>query len=174
MADSYLMTVEKSLRQHLVNTLPSETTVGEDVFIGRERFGHGDPDTMISILQAPDLETMPDHAGTGNVRKENKLYFIQGWVYNRSPIYDDQDPSLSSHLLLAEVKKSLSMLMDMNSSFFLMKNYNSGGNGLVSDIIVASGLVRPPDAQISPDASYFWLPVKLGILENIKDPYALP
>jgi hypothetical protein len=71
---------------------------------------------------------------------------------------------------------ALAKINDSGSLFYGLKGYNNGNErrALISGINISGGTVRPPDQEVSPSASYFWLPVEVGLIENIAHPYRLP
>ena len=171
MADSVILAAEKALTTHLETYLtPAEGSsfdMTDRVFRGRVRFG-SEPIPMLSLIQAPEIDIETLGAGQGIKRSEGKLYNIQGWVED-----DVANPTDPAHALMAEVKKALSRIVDPDSEQYMLKNQNPSGRGMFSELDVSMGLVRPPEQGIS-DKAYFWLPVRIGFVEILSDPYALP
>jgi len=172
MADSYILTVEKAMADLIETTVttgngrPFDLT--ELVFRGRIRYGHNEPIPMVSIMQAPNIDIETVDVGKGRQRATDKTFLIQGWVAD-----DFDNPTDPAHELLAEVKRALGYILDMDSEHYMLQSYSNSGNGLVSNIGISSGLVRPPEASIS-DKAYFWLPVLVTLVEDLADPYAHP
>ncbi len=174
MSDSYILTVEKALSDIVERTVT--TANGRDfdltgvVYRGRQRYGHNEPCPMVSMLQAPNIDLDNDNVGTGTIRKSNKSYLIQGWADD-----DSVNPTDPAHALLAEVKRALSPILDMDHADYMLKSYNTDNSeiGLIEDINISTGLVRPPEMQVS-EKAYFWLPVIVTFVENISDPCQLP
>ena len=165
MADSYLLQVEKKL----TNLIASEVTTANGtpfdlanvVFRGRQRYGRSDPIPMVSILQAPNIDVQNENAGDGRMRQAEKTYLIQGWVVD-----DPVNPTDPAHELMAEVKRALAKVLDMDDTSYMLEGYLSSMN-------ISTGLVRPAETGIS-DNAYFWLPVVVTLTENLSDPYSLP
>lgn len=163
MADSYILTVEKALTDHIATKTAYQT------YRGRVRMGRNDPLPMIGLLQAADIDEVFQEAGQGLKRADAKVYLIQGWA-----IDDRDNPTDPAHELLANVKQALSELVVTESPNYMLKAYNvESGKPLIGDVKISTGLVRPPDMGIS-DTAYFWLPIRVTLLENIATPYALP
>lgn len=171
MEDSYILQVEKAITKHLQDNVAGGFDVSQSVFRGRDRISKGEPVPMISILQASDIDDTSNSVGDGDViRSDSKMYLIQGFCAKG----DIANPTDLIHGLLAECKKVLNSINDMDSPFYLLKSYNSVniGKGLVGGIEISSGLVRPPDQEISSTNAFFWLPVRLQLLEDLSNPYA--
>lgn len=163
MSDSYVLVVEKAICDHL------ESKLNLTVYRGRGRFGR-EPVPMVSLLQAAEVDESFSDAENAMRRKDDKLYLIQGWVSD-----DRENPTDPAHDLLAKTKQALSEIIDMDSPKYLLKGYNSNNNGrsLVGDLKISTGIVRPPEQGVS-DTAYFWLPIRVTLLENLADPYQLP
>lgn len=172
MADSYILTVEKALVGIIETTVTiangSPFDLTDLVFRGRLRYGHNEPVPMVSLMQAPNIDIETVDVGKGRQRTTDKTFLIQGWVAD-----DFNNPTDPAHELLAEVKQALGQIMDMDSEHYMLQSYSNTGNGLISNISISSGLVRPPEASIS-DKAYFWLPVLVTLIENLSDPYSHP
>lgn len=168
--DSYILTVEKALTDYLSAGIPD---IANSTHRGYDRLGKDIPDQVLSIIQASDIDDNSMSVGDSmSQRLDTKLYLIQGWV----KYADFFNPTDDAHGLLAEVKKLLNELNVMDSVHAGLKGYNTSGSGkqLISYINISSGLVRPPDQDVSSKHSYFWLPVQIGLLEEVADPYKLP
>lgn len=169
MADSYILAVEKALAKLIETTITPDNDRPFDltglVFRGRLRYGHNEPIPMVSILQAPNLDIETNDAGKGRQRTTEKTFLIQGWVAD-----DFDNPTDPAHELLAEVKYALGQILDMEGEHFMLQSYSNSGEGLISNIRISSGLVRPPEATIS-DKAYFWLPILVTLVEDLSNPY---
>ncbi|MDA3808274.1 MAG: hypothetical protein PF440_10255 [Thiomicrorhabdus sp.] len=172
MADSYILTVEKALTTHIETEVAGGLDLTGKVFRGRDRLGRDEPLPMVTLLQAAEIDESFFPVGDGAERNDWKVYLIQGFT-GRGPM---NTPTDSVHPLLAEVKRILAPINDFRSVHHGLKAYNISNptRGIIADIQISTGLVRPPDADLSPDSSYFWLPVRLNLVENLNDPYALP
>jgi len=169
--DSYILTIEKALSNLIeIGVTPPNSAIDltDRVFRGRVRYGHNEPTPMVSIMQAPNIDIETNEAGKGRIRTAMKTYLIQGWVED-----DFNNPTDPAHELLADVKKALSVILDMDSEHFMLQSYSSSGNGLISSMEMSTGLVRPPEASIS-DKAYFWLPLNVTVVEDLSKPYSHP
>jgi hypothetical protein len=170
--DSYILTVEKAICSLIADTVTTDNgrpfDLSQVVFRGRQRFGHGEPVPMVSVVQAPNIDIENNNAGKGRQRFSDKTFLIQGWVAD-----DPQNPTDPAHELMAEVKRALSYTLDMDDPNFMFRSYNPKGNDLISNINISTGLVRPPESGIS-DKAYFWLPLIVTLIEDLSDPYSTP
>jgi hypothetical protein len=131
-----------------------------NVFRGRTVFGDSDRVPLISILEYPRPDFKNIEAGYIGARKK-----VDDWdILLQGFVKDDKDnPTDPAHLLLADVKKCLSLVTKSTESAYLL-------GGLLTDIANDGGIVRPPD-----DLSYkahFYLRVVLKFVEREDDPYA--
>lgn len=160
MADSYRLQVLKAL-----TTLLEGITVGDGynntltgaVFRGRHRFGDSDPDTMLSILEAP-RPGGAGYAGSNEARNESWTLLIQGWCPD-----DKNNPSDPVYGLLDDVEKRLDRVIRITGGTGVAKypeHYMLGG--LITSFQVTQGVVRPPTENISA-RSFFYLPVQVGL-----------
>lgn len=176
MADSYILAVEKALTTHIEEQIQGYDLT-EAVWRGRVYFGgrgSNEPLPAVSLLQAPEVEPETIEAGRGATRMRQVLYFIQGWESIGENINTQTD---GAHNLMAAVKQTLAPIMQppsRNNDFYHLRSYNPSGADLIESLELGMGLVRPPDEEISPNAAYFWLPIRLGLVESPADPYALP
>lgn len=177
MADSYMLKVEKALCDHVeafvspAQDRPIDLT--DSVFRARAYIGgrgSKEPIPMVSLLMAPEVEPETIEAGLGRKRTRDVLYFFQGWT--EPGVESETDPA---HELLAEVKKALSNLMfPETNDYYMLRAYHPNNRPMIQKLEVGMGLVRPPEDQVSPTAAYFWLPIRLGLIESPADPYELP
>lgn len=173
MTDSYLLAVEKALAAHIESEITTAKGRPLDltgrVFRGRANYGRGDPVPMVSLLQSTDIEVETDGAGNEALRKGSKMYLLQGWVEE-----DPKNPTDPAHELLAELKHAMALLMgDYEDPLFGLRAHHPENKPLVQDFDINMGLVRPPD-EVSPLHAYCWLPVRIGLVESLDAPYALP
>lgn len=175
MADSYILQVEKAVTSHILDTIEGYDLTNA-VWRARGRIGgrgSNEPLPAVSLIQAPEVEPETIEAGRGEVRMRQVLYFIQGWA----DIQSHNNQTDEAHNLMAAVKKCLAPIMQpptKNNEFYHLRSYNPNGNDLIESLELGIGLVRPPDDEVSPNAAYFWLPIRLGLVESPADPYALP
>lgn len=165
MADSYRLQVLKALTTLLEATVVTPfpglvpmmpANLAGVVFRGRARFGENDPDTMLSILEAP-RPGGANYAGENEARNENWLLLVQGWCPD-----DKQNPSDPVYSLLDDVERQLDRVTRISSAG--MPKYPSDymlGN-LVSRFQVGQPVVRPPTPDVS-SKSFFYVPVQVGL-----------
>lgn len=131
-----------------------------------------DPLPQVSILEDLDPERYPRRAGVSSaahgVDKDEWVLLVQGWVE------DDKDfPTDAAYLLMADVQKAIAKLskgMDPVTFAPASPDYRMGG--LVADIKVETGVVRPAMENVT-DKALFWCRVVLGFVEDKQDPYNL-
>lgn len=142
------------------------------VFRGRLRYGADDPDTMVAILEAPDADRNHRTAGMDDGARyssEQWLLLIQGWTPD-----DKRNPTDPAYNLMADVKKAIAKLnvdgLDPATGAGV-ENPNFRLGGLIGNIVLEPGVVRPPD-ELSAQ-SFFWLRANISFQENVNDPYEL-
>lgn len=130
------------------------------VFRGRNRFDDNDPLPMVSLLEAPvPMDKLAVPPGSQNDSGGWEL-LIQGFSVD-----DDENPTDPAHLLMADVKRAL--VLEMNKSSGAYKTTGPFGLGkFIRTMYIGQGVVRPPEEYVSAKA-YFWLGVRLGIVENL-------
>lgn len=137
--------------------------LSESVFRGRTLFGESDPTPMLSILEMPKQDEGPAAGADKLTRKDPWMLMVQGWGKD-----DKANPSDPAYLLKADVEQRLAMLVEMDSEgrgkydVYRMK-------GLIADLSIGQGVVRPPD-QVS-TLTYFYLPVRVSIVVKAGDPF---
>lgn len=148
---------------------PGDSVPTERVYRGRAWFGDSDPDTMVSVLEAPsaaDLVADPPIATTS--AEVDWELVVQGFVTD-----DPVHPTDPAYLLLADMRKRLSVERNRKvaGSRSQLDPLGLGtGRNRITEIRYGSGVVRPPD-EVSSKA-WLWLPVTLRIVEDAADPYA--
>ena len=163
--DPYRLRVQKAVSAALKEITPANGYLHDlsaAVFRGRNIFGEPDPLPMVSILEAPiqpDQPKTPDGGATQNGEWE---LVIQGFAED-----DKFNPTDPAHRLLADVKKRLGIEA---KKYVPGKGYATFGmGGKLGKLVIGPGVVRPPD-EISSKA-YFWLTIRLGLVEDMDDPY---
>lgn len=142
------------------------------VFRGRNWYGEDDPLPMVSILEDPlpnnQSQSGQGPRGDGTASHGAWTLLIQGFVTD-----DKINPTDPAHYLMADVKKRLVLERKRrNSSSHGSGGYNAFGmGGVVENIIIGAGVVRPPDYDVSAKA-YFWLTLTISVTEDLEDPYA--
>lgn len=160
MADSLRLSVLKALTDHLAATSAADGynfTLAGAVFRGRGRFGDGDPDTMVSILENP----RPDYgsfAAGGSLRGEAWPLLLQGWTLD-----DKVNPSDPVYGLLDDVERRLGRLIAVSANTgapTYPSEYLLGRK--ITGLEIAPGVVRPPTDGIS-SRCFFYLPLRVGL-----------
>lgn len=140
------------------DTIPMQTLEGA-VFRGRVIFGEGDPEVMLSVLEAPipvdQIEGAPDNVASHG----DWELLLQGFVQD-----DFENPTDPAHFLMAAAKVRLAHEKGRNKDFDIL-----GLGNHVTDLRFGAGVVRPPD-EISSKA-YFWLNITLQIVEDLSKPF---
>lgn len=162
--------VLKALTQHLQGITPAnvyEFTTGQtfdmsvpnSVVRGRSVFGGDDPLPLISILESSRSDA-GQFAGESE-RKESWPLLIQGWVND-----DIANPTDPAYYLMAAVEHRLRRLVEVspkNGEPLYPDEYMLGG--LIANLTVPPGVVRPPMEGISSKA-FFYLPIRLTLVSD--------
>ena len=161
----YRLQVQRAVSAALEEITPAngyKHDLSMSIFRGRNIFGESDPLPMVSILEAPiqpDVSQIPDGGQTQAATWE---LVIQGFVDD-----DPFNPTDPAHRLLADVKQRLAKEL---TNYVPGKGYNTFGmGGKLGKLEIGPGVVRPPD-EISAKA-YFWLTIRLGLVEDMASPY---
>lgn len=167
MADSLKLQVLKRLTALLEGIEPDIDTIVPPlasleghVFRGRALFGESDPSTMLSILEAP-RPSSSDYADGNQVRKDTWLLLIQGFCPE-----DPEHPSDAVYGLMDLVERRLQRIVSdapLTAKPLFPNDYMLGG--LIADIRVNAGVVRPPTPNIS-NRCFFYLPVELELVAD--------
>lgn len=133
------------------------------VFRGRGVFGDETPVPCISILEAPIPDGSQPSPSSGTSTQSNWELVIQGFVRD-----DRLNPTDPAHFLMAEVKRVLAVeriKMDWDKP----ENGVLGLGRTIIDLYIEPGVVRPADELSS--KAYFWLTLRMKIVEDLADPY---
>lgn len=166
MTDSKRLTILKALTTHLQGITVAggyQHDLATSVYRGRISFSEETPLPCINILEPLNPDREPRVTDGGLLQKEDWVLLIQGWVDD-----DEVNPTDPAHLLMADVKKRLSLLMvepyrNPNPSYML--------GGKVAGVFIEPGTVRPPEENSA--RAYFYLRVVLQVTEHLDDPYRL-
>lgn len=168
MADSKRLTVLKSLTTLLETITVAngyQHTLTGAVFRGRLKYDDNAPLPMLSIIEYPQVEYTAKFVGSGQKKyKHGWDLMIQGWAEGTG-----QHPTDKAHLLLADVQKALAAIGNDGGAQAPGASFMLGG--LISQIEMTPGLVRPADENSS--VPCFYLRVKVEVAENPSDPYSL-
>ncbi len=163
---SVKLVIQKRLTAHLAGM--DADAYGYDmtgrVFRGRAVLGKSDPVPCITVLEAPTSATGTGAGDARMVRNTPWPLLIQGFVQD-----DKQHPTDPAYDLMAQVVRRLSEIVETkpNGQPADPSVYRLGG--LISDLIIENGVVRPPQENVS-DKAFFWLPVTIGFANNARRP----
>lgn len=163
--DPFRLRVLKALTAALQTITPANGytfDLSTSVFRGRRVFGDNDPIPLVSILEAPVAESPLVSPEGGRQSKISWDLLLQGFVDD-----DYENPSDPAHALLAEVKKALIAERRRTKQ----QGHILGMGSPMVDLIIGSGVVRPPEEHIS-EKAHFWMSVTIVFVENLDDPYA--
>lgn len=164
MADPLRLRILMALTTALAGITPAngyQHDLTGKVFRGRSIFSEDDPIPMVSILEAIEQEPLRDiqmPTGAGVVQGPWDL-LVQGFVED-----DPENPTDPAHRLMADVKKRLAAERLRSRQRDILQLGNA-----VTDIVFSPGIVRPAD-EVS-NKAYFWLRVRLSLVENLMAPY---
>lgn len=166
MTDSKRLTILKALTEHLQGITPAngyQHDLSAAVYRGRVAFGNDTVLPAVNILEPLNPDREPRVTDGGLLQKEDWVLLIQGWVDD-----DESSPTDPAHLLMADVKKRLALLMKdpyptANPAYML-------GNK-VAGVFIEPGTVRPPDENSA--RAFFYLRIVLSVTEHLDDPYRL-
>lgn len=160
-AEPIKLTVLKALTAHLEGIVGPEWgdfNLQGCVFRGRARFGDNDPETFLSIIEAPRPDIGREAGENQASRSFEWPLLLQGWTKN-----DMLHPTDSSYYLLQEVERRLNMIIDVKgkSGFPVHKDIYMLG-GLITHFSFGPGVVRQPTEGISSTA-FLYLPLRVGM-----------
>lgn len=142
---------------------------------GRESFGEDEArNTVISFIEPPkpvDIEDAPQNSA---VRRYDWTIYIQGISRDNFQL-----PTYPSYELVAEIKRIIFELVEDNNGSKVNNILNLGptaqkardNKNNVYDIKIGSETVRGPGEHSR--FAYFWLPLQLSIVEDLKNPRTL-
>lgn len=120
------------------------------VYRGRLRFGDADPETVVSIVEAP---RQPDvmYAGNNDFYKTNFELLLQGFGKD-----DKFNPSDPLYYLLDDIERKIHELtaLDVKTGNPLSTNYLLGG--VLADVKHQGGIIRPPTDGVSNRCFLYW------------------
>lgn len=163
MADPLKLQIMKAMTESLQEITPTNGygfDLSCSVFRGRLVYGEGDPVPMVSILETPIPMDKVDAPEPANSDIGGWELLVQGFVED-----DRVNPTDPAHLLMADVKRRL--LFERQKSAGQFKTTGPFGLGeFITKMYIGQGVVRPPEDHVSSKA-YFWLGVRLVIVENL-------
>lgn len=161
--DPKQLRIIKKLCNHLELTSGYE---GIKVFRGKLIVSAKEVEDCMSILEAPRPVVGEGAGHHGHKRNETWTLLIQGW-----PKDDKENPSDPAYYLKAAVEKRLSRITEVDDRTGLAKypqEYLLGGD--IGAMIVAQGVVRPPEQEAASRLAMFYLPLILEITTDIRNP----
>lgn len=182
MADPKQLRVLKKLVAHIeginpdnddpATNAPYERDLRGKVYRGRSLLTLDDAEDSVSILEFPRQDIFSPVGDHGICRMHSWNLMVQGW-----PKDDPVNPSDPAYELLALVEQRLSRLVAeapqgrrgglYPDEFMLGKN---GADYELASLIIAPGIVRPPEDAAS-RLAMFYMPLVLGVRLNVADPY---
>lgn len=130
-----------------------------------------DAEDIVSILEFPRQDIYAPVGGHGIVREISWMIMVQGW-----PRDDPNNPSDRAYTIKAMVEQRLSRLVVEKSNGRgpaypdeYMLGQHEGVNELTS-LIIAPGVVRPPEDTVS-RLAMFYMPLVLGVKLDVSNPY---
>lgn len=142
------------------------------VYRGRSLLTIDDAEDAISILEFPRQEIYQPVGDHGLVRLHSWNLMVQGW-----PADDPVNPSDPAYALLALVEMRLARLVaelpQGRMGGVYPDEYMLGKHGAdyeLASLIIAPGIVRPPEDAAS-RLAMFYMPLVLGVRLNVADPY---
>jgi hypothetical protein len=151
---------------------PYEIDLTGKVYRGRSLLTIDDAEDAISILEFPRQELFSPVGDHGIVRLHQWNLMLQGW-----PADDPENPSDPAYRLLALVEMRLARLVaeapNGREGGLYPDEYMLGKQGNdceLASLIIAPGIVRPPEDAAS-RLAMFYMPLVLGVRLNVADPY---
>lgn len=186
MSDPKRLALQKALTDYLQREVSEgngyQHDLGDRVFRGRAFFSTDDPLPVISILEDPTPDRFAPVAGNRGpqhgVPVESYVLLLQGWADE-----DKRNPTDPAHRLMADVRMALAKLANRGESCSMESSFGSQSEsgasnpdyllgGLMENIVVEPGVVRPPTEQVS-DTAFFWMRVVVSLSEDPNNPYDL-
>lgn len=133
--------------------------LSESVFRGRSKFGEDDPETMVSILEAPKPDYGLTSGENGGHRKEEWNLLLQGWCPE-----DHDNPTDPAHEMMWAVEQLLNKVIAVDGRSGNPKypaEYMLGNK--ITGFAFGPGVVRPATEGIS-NRAFFYLPVRVGLV----------
>lgn len=178
MSDPFRLRVQKAIAAAIGEIAIADgyaLDLADKVFRGRLIFGVNDPVPMISIIEPPLPNEMRPSPLASTVEDGWWDIIVQGFVK------DDRDnPTDPAHVAMADVKRRLAQELKRKGEGSEARqpnpfgvNYDATGarrKNIIEQFKIGAGVVRPPEEAVSSKA-YFWLTLKLKIVEDNLDPF---
>lgn len=134
------------------------------VYRGRTTFGAETTLPAIAILEAPE-PAVGNPAGDANlVRNTPWQLIVQGFVPD-----DKDNPTDPAHMLKAYVTRRLAEIVATGGNGRPVNPDIYRLGGLISDLVIGNGVVRPPTKDVS-DKAFFVLPVSVSYASRARSP----
>lgn len=130
---------------------------------GKRNFGKELKLPAVAVLENFNPDRLPEPIGgfAGQKVKYDMIYLLNGWCDDSQLAPGDEDGD-AAHRLMGDVKKALGKLI-------VPRNQSGFFDGLATTLAIEPGVVRPPDEQS--EKAYFWLRIRLEVVEKVGDPY---
>lgn len=175
MIDPFRLRVQKAIVAALEEVSVEGVIMTGRVFRGRLIFGEGDAVPMLSIIEPPLPNEMRPSPLVSTTEDGWWDIIVQGFVR------DDRDnPTDPAHRAMAAVKQRLGQELKRKGTGGNARqpdpfgvNFTENGSirpNTVEQFKIGAGVVRPPEEAVSTKA-YFWLTLRLKIVEDNSDPF---
>ena len=164
MPDSKQLRILKKLTAHLELTSGYE---GIKCFRGKLLVSAKEVEDTLSILEAPRPVVGEAAGHNGHKRNESWTLLVQGW-----PKDDKDNPSDPAYALKAAVEQWLYRIIAVNNENGLPLYpdlYMLGGD--IASLTIGQGVVRPPSEEAASRLAMFYLPLIIGIVTDVSNPY---
>ncbi|MDQ0317722.1 hypothetical protein [Amorphus orientalis] len=171
MADPFRLTVLQALTTVIEGVNPDagfQHDLRGSVFRGRSVYGDNDPLPMVSILEHPDPPVPADTQSDNPMATREWHLLVQGFTKD-----DMVHPSDASYRLKAEVETVLSAerTREGGRNPLGLGSVTRRNGSQVLEMSIGVGTVRPSDEHPS-YFGFFWLPLRLRLVEKLDDPYS--
>lgn len=171
MADTKQLVIMQRLTTLLQGITPSNGyayDLSNAVFRGKGTFGADEALPFVSILESLRPDPKPLVAGYDKmIRQEDWELLIQGWSTVNLDFPTDDLYNLKGAV---EQRLSRTVAVDAVGSPLFPGDYRLGG--IVTRLVIGPGVVRASSPQIG-GAEAFYLPVLVGYVMNVANPWAL-
>lgn len=179
MSDPFRLRVQKAIAAVIAEISIADgyqLDLAGSVFRGRLIYGDNDPVPMISIIEPPLPNEMLPSPMLSTTEDGWWDIIVQGFVKD-----DRENPTDPAHVAMADVKKRLTKEIkrkgegaERNQPNPFGVNYDEAGarrKNVIEQFKIGAGVVRPPEEAVSTKA-YFWLTLRLKIVEDNLDPFS--
>ncbi len=134
------------------------------VYRGRTTLGAETPVPAIVILEDPRPVDGNPGGAAGLVRNTRWPLLIQGFAKE-----DEKHPTDPAYYLKAAVERRLAEITQEGGNGRPAFPHIYRLKGLISDLVIGNGVVRPPQKDVS-DTAFFWLPIGVGYAHDARNP----